>query len=89
MRYRVGFEASIADFDMSRADSPLILHRDGATQAIELPEGNGYEAEVRHILEAVIAGADRIDPSLAEASQVLRILEAEGASIDSQKPITL
>jgi predicted dehydrogenase len=56
---------------------------------IELPEGNGYEGEVRHILEAVISGADRIDPSLAEASQVLRILEAEGASIDSQKPITL
>jgi predicted dehydrogenase len=89
MRYRVGFEASIADFDMSRTDSPLMLHRDGATQAIDLPAGNGYEGEVRHILEAVIAGADRIDPSLGEASQVLRILEAEGASIDERKPITL
>lgn len=89
MRYRVGFENCVADFDMAREPSPLILHRGGEAEVIELPEINGYDAEVRHILKAIGGNDTSILPNLEQALQVTRVLEAEGQSLDLGRAISL
>ena len=54
IRYTAEFEHATADYDLGR-DAPLMLSRDGAWTAVELPAVSGYEAEIRHVLDAVAA----------------------------------
>lgn len=80
MSYRVVFEHAIADFRFQREPS-LLLERDGATTAIELPDGTGYPAEVRHLLQAIASGSAHLDATLEDALRVTELLEAERASL--------
>ncbi|MGE4602603.1 MAG: Gfo/Idh/MocA family oxidoreductase [Planctomycetota bacterium] len=89
VRYHVGFEDSVADSDLSRQQAPLILYRGGEAQEISIPDINGYEAEVRHILQSVQRNESSIQPDLAEAVRVTRLLEAEARSLDEGRSISL
>ncbi len=89
MRYRVGFEDSVADYDMAREQAPLIIYRGGETEEVELPQLNGYDGEVRHILEAVGRQDSSVQPDLTEALQVTRVLEAEAQSLEQGRAISL
>ena len=89
MKYRVGFENSVADFDLGRQEAPLILYRGGESDVIQLPEINGYDGEVRHILEAVGQQQSSAQPDLEEALVVTRVLEAEAQSLEQGRAISL
>jgi len=89
MRYRVGFADAVADFDLSRGAEALHLHRDGAVEVIELPTGNGYDGEVRHLLQAITDRSERIHPDLSEARTVLQMVETEGQSIDENRAVKM
>jgi predicted dehydrogenase len=76
MRFVVVFEHATADFDLARKDV-LRLSRGGASARVALPEGDGYRHEMRHFLGAVARGAPTVEPSLAEAAEVTRLLATE------------
>lgn len=87
MRYVVAFDHATADFDSTRSPQ-LLLHQNGQSTPVELPDGNGYFAEVRHMLEAIRAGrrtAD-LDATLDDAVKTMRLLETERASMLSGMP---
>ncbi len=88
MRYRVSFDAAVADFDLAREGSELILYRGGESEVVKLPGGNGYDGEIGHFIGSIAAGQSHIDPDLHQARAVVHLLECEGASIDQGLPIT-
>jgi len=76
MRFVVVFEQATAEFDLAR-DPQLTLSRGGETSAVELPEGDGYLGEVRHLLDAVRSGKGGLRCTLDDALGVARLLERE------------
>ncbi|MCA9298231.1 MAG: gfo/Idh/MocA family oxidoreductase, partial [Phycisphaerales bacterium] len=78
MRYLVNFEDATADFDVAR-ETPLLVHRNGESEAIDLPPHTGYDAEVLACMTAIRDGAPSPVP-VADAVAVLELLEAERAS---------
>jgi predicted dehydrogenase len=88
MRYASAFADAAATFDLSRPQ-PLLLHRDGTSAAIELPSLSGYEAQVRHILDAIERGRNNDDliAPIDDAVAVTKLLEAERESLDRGRPI--
>jgi len=94
MGFRVAFEQGVADYAFGR--EPLLrLEVPGQrVQPIALPEGNGYDAEVTHLLKAIEAqrvvaegGAPDANPfldaSLVEAVDLMAMIEAERESLES------
>ncbi len=80
MRYTVNFERATADFDLGR-EPELLVHDETGTRAIELPEANGWDLEIEHLIERVrIGGA--LDATMNDAVAVTRILEAEACSLE-------
>ncbi|MGE4618439.1 MAG: Gfo/Idh/MocA family oxidoreductase [Planctomycetota bacterium] len=89
MKYRVGFENCVADFDLGREEDPLLLYRNGEKEVISLPQINGYDGEVRHLLEAIGRSDLDVLPDLREALRVSQVLEAEARSLDEGCAISL
>lgn len=87
MRYVVVFERATADFDLARKDV-LRVSCDGTSARVALPSGDGYEHELRHFLAAVARGARTLEPSLADAAAVTRLLAAERASAARGRSVT-
>lgn len=87
MRYVVVFEHATADFDLARKDV-LRLARDGKCTNVALPGGDGYAHELGHFLGAVARGERSIEPSLADAAAVTRLLAAECASASRGRSVT-
>lgn len=85
MRYTVVFEEATADFDLTRAE-PLLLFRGGAREVVEIPAGDGYDGEIRHLLERVGTGEGELTATIADALAHTRLLEAERASLASGAP---
>jgi predicted dehydrogenase len=82
MRYLVNFDRATAEFDLMR--SPQLMVHDGAgSRAIELAATTGYDGEVRHILSAIRDGRTDLAATLDESIKVMRMLEAEQASMES------
>ncbi len=88
VRYVVVFESATADFDLSR-DPQLMLIRDGHPEPVPLPPLTGYDGQVRHMLEAIAAGAAQTEVTLADALLVTRLLEAEKRSLERGGPVPL
>lgn len=88
MTYRVVFEHATADFDFQR-DPLLLLVRDGEAEAVELPPGTGYEAEIRHLLRTIHAGGGELEVTVDEALHLTRLLEAERASCETGEAVRL
>lgn len=88
MQYTVNFEQATAVFDLA-ADSVLTLRKDGEATDIELPEGMGYDHEIRYFLECIAKGEKPavIHPESAVTS--VRIVEAEVESIRTGQPVYL
>jgi predicted dehydrogenase len=80
MRYTVVFERATADFDIGRRPQ-LLLHRDGGTELVELEEIDGYDGEVRHLLDAIATGRRELAATLDDAYELTRLLEAERAAL--------
>lgn len=88
MRYTVAFERATLDFDLAR-QPPLLLFREQQRRTtIQLETANGYELEVRHILECI---QDRTPPAsdLAQALLLARVLEAERRSLELRSRVEL
>jgi predicted dehydrogenase len=88
MGFTVVFEQATAEFDSARAP-PLLLWRDGAAQAPKLPEGTGYDGEVRHLLAAIRRGAPpgALLANCDEAETLTRLLLDEQRSLASGLPV--
>ncbi len=88
MQYTVNFEQATAVFDLS-ADSPLTLIQDGECTAISLPEGMGYDHEIRYFVDCILR--DESPTIMAPESVIasLRIVEAENESIRTGTSVSL
>lgn len=86
MRYTVNFEFATADFELGR-DPALRLARDGQTEAVALPEWMGYDAEVGYFLDCLAVGCAPQRVTLADAAESIRLVEAEGRSIEAGVPV--
>lgn len=87
MRYTVCFERATADFDLSRSER-LVVSGETGTAAVALSHESGYEAEIRHFVEAVRTGGPT-GVTLEDAVAVARLLEAERESLLSGRSIAL
>ena len=81
MGFTVIFGQATADFELGRAPE-LRLSRDGACQAVELSDLDGYDGEVRHLLTAVRNGETRLLASLSDAVLLTEMLECERDSLE-------
>lgn len=80
MRFVVVFERATAEFDLRR-DPPLEITRDGRSEPVVTERGTGYDLEIRHVLRCVAEGRTEADVTLADATAVTRILEAERSAL--------
>jgi predicted dehydrogenase len=90
MAYTVVFERATLDYDSTR-EPPLRLFRDGVEQPVELPPGNGYDGEVRHLLGAIARGAGNggLLSTCDDAEELTRLLVAEQRSLGSGVAVEL
>jgi predicted dehydrogenase len=88
MAYTVVFERATADFDSSR-EPALRLFCEGRESVVELPEGTGYDGEVRHLLSAISrdARSGGLLVTCDDAEAVTRLLAAEERSQRSGLPV--
>lgn len=86
MRFVAEFEEATAEFELGR-EGPVMVMRGGEKRAIELPAETAYEAQMRRVLECVAAWkrgqAAPEHPTLREALEVTRVVEAEVRSLAS------
>ena len=87
MRYTVNFENATVDFDVSR-ENPLIVYAGGEAEHITL-KGDGYNAELAHLVECINAGQAPTTVTAADAVASIRIIEAEQKSIDTGEAVKL
>ncbi len=81
MQYTVNFEKATAVFDIS-AENPLRLFEAGKEpQAIALPKGMGYTAEIAYFIQCVKAGQAPSIVTLADGANAIRLVEAEVCSV--------
>jgi predicted dehydrogenase len=92
MRYTAQFERGTADWDLNR-DPALMLAREGRWEPVPTPAETAYQAQARHMLEAVMAFRDGRGPALRatieDAERVTKLLDAERRSLDSGRPETV
>ncbi|MEP0845694.1 MAG: Gfo/Idh/MocA family oxidoreductase [Phycisphaerae bacterium] len=86
MRYRVEFERATAEFDLA-SRATLTLHNAAGTQEVPLPAGDGYDGQIRHLVERIAAGRRDLLATPAEAEAVLRLIEAEHKSLERGVPV--
>lgn len=88
MQYTVNFEKATAVFDLA-ADHVLTLIQDGEATGIPLPEGMGYDHEIRYFIDCIQQGVSpaTVDPESAVTS--VRIVEAEVRSIQTGAVVQL
>lgn len=79
MRYLAEFEGATADFDIGRTPQLLLATGDTKPQPVDVGEHNGYDGEIRHLLDAVAAshGNHQLTATLEQAIDVAIILETE------------
>lgn len=88
MRYIAEFERATADFDIGRTPQ-LILAANGKSEAVAVDPLNGYDHEVRHLLEAIRDKKSGLIASISDAVATARLLEAEIESVNSRKTVQL
>ena len=89
MAYTVNFERATADYDLSRAPNPLRLCRDGQSEFIHPPGGDGYLGELEYFLGCIAAGKAPELVTLADAISAVEICEAEERSVQSRQIVQL
>jgi len=91
MRYTVNFENATADFDLARADNPLIVSHNGKAEDIKIdsPVADGYHGELVYFIDCVKHNRAPKQVTAADAVASIRIVEAEGQSLASGQIVTL
>ncbi len=89
MRYRVDFERVTADFDGGRTP-PVLLHSGaGKPEAIGIPAGDGYAAEIRDFLDCVDRGGASDVVTIGDGVEAVRLIEVEAASVAAGGPVAV
>lgn len=88
MRYVVNFERATAVFDLA-AEHPLTLIRDGVSEPIRLDSSTGYDHEIAYFLDRVSRRERPETVTIAEATESLRVNEAERRSIETGAVVPL
>ncbi len=89
MRYRIEFENVTAEFDSSRA-APLTLYgEDDAARTIDLPNGDGYAAEIAHFVDCIERGAPSDLVTIVDGVDAIALIEAERKSIETGRSVTV
>jgi predicted dehydrogenase len=88
MRFTAQFQHATADWDLSR-DPTLMLAREGRWEPVPVPPETAYQAQVRHMLEAVSAARAnqpfQLRATIEDAETVTKLLHAEKRSLETQK----
>jgi predicted dehydrogenase len=87
MGFTVVFARATVEFVLGR-EPELVLVQDGVSRPVVLPQGTGYDGEVRHAL-AVVRGRVRPRVGLDEAVGLTRMLQAEARSLASGRVVRL
>lgn len=93
MGYRVVFERGTADFLFGR-EPELRVERPGqSVEPVALADGNGYDAEVSHLVRAIHALRAGKEPKLVaqvhEAVDLMAMIDAERRSLESGEAVSL
>lgn len=90
MSYTVNFERATADYDIARGPEALRLCVEGESpRTVSCPGGDGYEGELRHAVDCILAGTKPSIVTAADGLSALEICEAEEKSAQSGKTVTL
>ena len=87
MSYRACFERGVATFDIQR-DPWLVLHTAGEVEHPEIPTGDGYDGEIRHLVAALAAGRAP-EANLDEAAEVMDLIAFELESLRTGAKVTI
>lgn len=82
MQATVVFEEATADFDIGRTPQLELARHDGV-EAVEVADTDGYDGEVRHLLERIATGEGELRVNIDDAQALARLLEAERRSLES------
>ena len=88
MRYVAAFEHATAEFD-SMASAPLTLTRESQHEPVPSEAGTGYDFQARAAVEAVRRNDASGTPTLDDAYNVTRVLEAERESQTRGRAVTV
>jgi predicted dehydrogenase len=88
MAFTVVFERATADYEFDRANE-LVLARNGKSEPVALEALNGYDGEVRHLLDAIAAGRRELAATMDDALGHMRLLDAERASLELGSSVAL
>jgi predicted dehydrogenase len=88
MRYTVNFEHATADFDLAR-ERPLMLTRNGKTEAVDAGAGYGYIGELRYFIDCVKRHQPPAIVTADDAVRSLKIIEAEVQSAQAGQAVRL
>lgn len=80
MRYTVAFDRATAEFEMGR-DPVLTLSDESGSRGIELPEGTGYDRQIKHLVRAIAEGRRDVRVTMDDALGVAALLDAERESL--------
>ncbi len=86
MRARIDFERASVEFDLS-AEHQLTLFADGKAAPIEVSPLSGWEMQIRAMVEALARGDSSPPITIADATTVMRTIEAERLSLTTGKPV--
>ncbi len=85
MSFRACFEGAVVRFD-SDNDPPLTLFTNDGVAHPDLPPGDGYDGELRHMIDCLQSETEP-EATLAEAAEVMHIIDAERRSLESGQKI--
>lgn len=88
MAFTVVFERATADYEFGRAHE-LVLARDGRSEPVALEPTNGYDGEVRHLLDALASGKRKLGATMDDALGHMRLLAAERESLETRAIVAL
>jgi predicted dehydrogenase len=90
MSYTINFEKATVDFDPARGADAVKLCVDGRKPKFVRAKGSdGYEGELRHMIDSILAGAAPTVVTPEDALNAIRICEAEEKSIKLGRPVKL
>ena len=86
MRMTIACSDAVIDFDLGRNDQLRVHPADGETFTPEIDGGDGWQAEVAAMVDAVRTGAEKPPVTLAEAAASTAVLERELRSLETGGP---
>ncbi len=82
MSFQVIFEEATVEYAL-HGDPPLQLQRDGNTETVPLDSMNGYDGEIRYLLDCITGASENVKATMQDAERVVRLLECERQSLGS------